>query len=91
MGRAWKPLLAAALPAGVLAAALIGQAPVSAGDGRYKVGPKGECYWDARDNGPDQCKPPEKKGRYKKDGNRCYWDPNDTGPNQCEPPAGQPR
>ena len=28
----------------------------------------------------------QKKGRYKKVGDKCVWDANDTGPNQCTPP-----
>jgi hypothetical protein len=86
MTRFRKTLLTLSVPALLLAATLAYPLTLSAGEGRYKVGPKGECYWDAKDNGPDQCKPPEKRGRYKRDGNRCVWDANDTGPYQCEPP-----
>jgi hypothetical protein len=84
MTRLWKTSLALSIPAAMLAATLL-PLPASAGEGRYKKGPHGECTWDAKDTGPDQCKP-EKKGRYKKDGDKCVWDANDTGPNQCEPP-----
>ena len=33
-------------------------APVAAAKGRYKVGSDGKCYWDAKDDGPNQCTPP---------------------------------
>lgn len=86
MTRFWKTSLTLLVPALFLAAATLLPVPVTAGEGRYKAGPNGSCVWDPKDNGPDQCTPPSKKGRYKKDGNRCYWDANDSGPNQCEPP-----
>jgi hypothetical protein len=85
MTRLWKTSLAVCAPAALIAATLLQPLPASAGEGRYKKGAHGECVWDAKDTGPDQCKP-EKKGRYKKDGDKCVWDANDTGPNQCEPP-----
>jgi hypothetical protein len=55
--------------------------------GRWKVGTGGTCYWDANDNGPNQCDPnaPPPTGRYKWSGWHCYWEPNDSGPNQCDP------
>jgi hypothetical protein len=28
----------------------------------------------------------QKKGRWKKDGDRCYFDAEDEGPDQCTPP-----
>lgn len=31
----------------------------------------------------------QKKGRWKKDGDRCYFDANDSGPDQCTPPKGR--
>lgn len=79
--------LALTLPALLVAATTLMPVASSegAGEGRYKKGPNGACYWDAKDTGPDQCKP-EKKGRYKKDGDKCVWDANDTGPDQCTPP-----
>jgi len=53
--------------------------------GRWKVGSDG-CYWDANDDGPDQCDPNGPTGRYKVDGaGHCYWEPNDSGPAQCAP------
>ena len=81
----WQVTLALSVAAALMTSTLLS---VSAGDGRYKKGPNGECVWDARDNGPDQCRPAgeKPKGRYKLDGKRCYWEPNDSGPNQCEPP-----
>jgi hypothetical protein len=86
MTRLWKTALALSAPAALVGALLLHPLPAAAGgEGRYKKGPHGECVWDAKDTGPDQCKPP-KKGRYKKDGDKCVWDANDTGPNQCEPP-----
>jgi hypothetical protein len=54
--------------------------------GRWKVGSGEECYWDANDNGPNQCYPIT--GRWKGDGQGgCYWEANDGGPDQCAPPA----
>ncbi len=89
MTRTLKLSLVCSVAAIMFAATLLSSAPASAGAGRYKAGPNGQCVWDPNDNGPDQCKPPnvKPKGRYKLDGNRkCYWEPNDDGPNQCEPP-----
>ena len=31
----------------------------------------------------------QKKGRYKKDGDKCIFDANDSGPDQCTPPKGR--
>jgi hypothetical protein len=62
-------------------------ASASTGTGRWKGDGNGGCYWDANDDGPDQCDPnaPVHGGRWKVDGNHnCYWEPNDDGPNQCE-------
>jgi hypothetical protein len=50
--------------------------------GRWKSDGNGGCYYDAYDEGPDQCEPPT--GRWKV-GSTCYWDPNDSGPDQCAP------
>jgi hypothetical protein len=85
MTRLSKTSLAVFLPTMLFAAATLMPDTSSAASGRYKKGPNNTCVWDAKDDGPDQCKP-EKKGRYKKDGDKCVWDANDTGPNQCEPP-----
>jgi hypothetical protein len=63
-------------------------APVAAAKGRYKVGSDGKCYWDAKDDGPNQCTPP-KLGRFKADGDKCYWDAKDDGPDQCKPKKGR--
>jgi hypothetical protein len=52
--------------------------------GRWKEDGEGGCYWDANDDGDDQCSPTV--GRWKISGSDCYWDANDSGPNQCEPP-----
>lgn len=84
MTRVWRTTFALCAPAALLGVTLLQPVPASAASGRYKKGPNGECVWDAKDTGPDQCKP-AKKGRYKKDGDKCVWDANDTGPNQCEP------
>jgi hypothetical protein len=60
--------------------------PVGGYTGRYKIGKPGECYWEPRDSGPNQCTPrPAPTGRWKESGGRCYWDANDSGPNQCRP------
>jgi hypothetical protein len=79
-----KTCLALILPAALLAATAVLPVTSSAASGRYKIGKDGACYWDAKDDGPNQCTP-QKKGRYKKDGDKCVWDANDTGPDQCKP------
>ena len=62
-----------------LAAVLI--VSVHGGDGRWKLGPQG-CYFDANDEGPDQCT----RGRWKTDSyGGCYFDGLDSGPDQCRP------
>lgn len=64
---------------------------VSAEQGRWKVDGDGNCYFDANDDGPDQCLPPNPVGRWKVDGNgNCYFEQNDQGPDQCVPPATEP-
>lgn len=81
----WKYPLSLGLTA-LLFAAFAHIETLAAAPGRYKAGAKGQCVWDPNDSGPDQCKPVEKRGRFKQEGNKCVWDPNDSGPNQCEPP-----
>ena len=52
--------------------------------GRWKLDGNGGCYFDANDDGPDQCS--ATIGRWKLDGNGgCYFDAADSGPNQCAP------
>lgn len=65
---------------------------VSAEQGRWKVDGDGNCYFDANDDGPDQCTPPgPPTGRWKFAGDgTCYFEANDSGPNQCEPPVTEP-
>ncbi|MEX2660409.1 MAG: hypothetical protein WD227_00715 [Vicinamibacterales bacterium] len=54
--------------------------------GRWKSDGQSGCYWDAEDDGPDQCNP--QAGRWKLDGSsNCYWLDGDDGPNQCQPPT----
>lgn len=53
----WKTSLTFAVPAALVAAAVLFQSPVSAGAGRYKLDGNKNCYWDANDNGPNQCEP----------------------------------
>lgn len=61
----------------------------SAETGRWKVDGS-NCYWDANDDGPDQCDPNNPSGRYKDDGNGgCYWEPSDFGADQCTPQTGR--
>jgi hypothetical protein len=77
-----------------LAAVLI--VSVHGADGRWKLGPDG-CYFDANDEGPDQCT----RGRWRVDSyGGCYFDALDSGPDQCSPgyavnrvtvPASEPR
>ncbi len=69
---------------------------VHGADGRWKLGPQG-CYFDANDEGPNQCT----RGRWKTDSyGGCYFDGLDSGPDQCAPgqvvnrvsvPASEPR
>jgi hypothetical protein len=62
-----------------LAAVLI--VSVHGADGRWKLGPQG-CYFDANDEGPNQCT----RGRWKTDSyGGCYFDGLDSGPDQCRP------
>jgi hypothetical protein len=52
--------------------------------GRWKLGGDGGCYFDATDEGPDQCAPAT--GRWKLGGDgTCYFDATDGGPDQCAP------
>lgn len=57
--------------------------------GRWKLGGDGGCYFDATDDGPDQCAPAA--GRWKLGGDgTCYFDPTDGGPDQCAPASSAP-
>ena len=57
--------------------------------GRWKLGGDGGCYFDANDDGPDQCAPAP--GRWKLGGDgTCYFDPTDGGPDQCAPVSSAP-
>jgi hypothetical protein len=67
---------------GVLCITMLAQAK----EGRWKLDGNGGCYFDATDDGPDQCS--GTIGRWKVDGNGgCYFDANDSGPNQCSAQA----
>lgn len=85
MPSTWKLTLSLSLSA-LLLVAFTHMTPLAAAAGRYKAGANGTCVWDPNDSGPDQCKPVDKRGRFKREGDKCVWDPNDSGPNQCEPP-----
>ena len=82
--RLTKRTLLFGLPALLVAASMLSPDITSAASGRYKKGKDGSCYWDPKDDGPNQCTP-VKKGRWKKDGDKCIWDKDDTGPDQCQP------
>jgi hypothetical protein len=57
--------------------------------GRWKLGGDGGCYFDATDDGPDQCAPAP--GRWKLGGDGiCYFDATDGGPDQCAPVSSAP-
>ena len=57
--------------------------------GRWKLGGDGGCYFDATDDGPDQCAPAA--GRWKLGGDgTCYFDATDGGPDQCAPVSSAP-
>jgi hypothetical protein len=72
---------------GVLCITMLAQAQT----GRWKVDGNGGCFFDANDDGFDQCTPtsaPTTAGRWKDDGNGgCVFDASDSGPNQCTPPS----
>ena len=58
--------------------------------GRWKLGGDGGCYFDANDDGPDQCTPGS-LGRWKLGGDgSCYFDATDGGPDQCAPVSSAP-
>lgn len=66
---------------GVTIAAQAAQAAPT-NEGRWKLD-MGVCYWEANDEGPDQCDPTI--GRWKLDGRgNCYF-ANDPGEDQCSP------
>ena len=77
-----------ALPAFVVAAAVLASA--ASGDaqrrGRYKKDGD-NCVW-AAESGPNQCTP-RVAGRFKKNGEDCVWDAKDAGPDQCRPANGR--
>ncbi len=64
---------------------LVAAMPGMAAEGRWKVADDGTCYFDAADEGEDQCT----RGRWKlgQEGDQtwCYFDGFDDGPNQCDP------
>jgi hypothetical protein len=70
---------------GVLCIGALAQAQT----GRWKVDGNGGCYFDASDDGFDQCVPstaPAAAGRWKDDGHGgCVFDAADSGPDQCSP------
>jgi hypothetical protein len=69
-----------------LALAVLVTAFAQANQGRWKVDGNGGCYFDASDDGPDQCS--AAMGRWKDDGNGgCVFDSGDSGPDQCTPAA----
>jgi hypothetical protein len=69
---------------GVLCITLLADAQT----GRWKLDGNGVCFFDANDDGVDQCSPSGTTGRWKDDGNGgCVFDPSDSGPNQCSPQA----
>ena len=75
---------------GVVCLTLLAQAQT----GRWKLDGNGGCYFDANDDGFDQCAPPSgtttAAGRWKDDGNGgCVFDAADEGPDQCSPTAGR--
>ena len=65
-----------ALFTGLAAFAASSPPPVAAVDMHAAVKPLGAGHESAAQ---------ERKGRYKKDGDKCVWDGNDTGPDQCTP------
>lgn len=69
-------------------ALIVGTATQAEASGRWKSDGAGGCYFDANDDGPDQCTPTP--GRWKFDGQRCYWETTDSGPNQCDPTSEEP-
>ena len=62
-------------------------ASAHAAAGRYKKdGTK--CVWDARDSGPNQCKP-ALVGHFRRSGNACTWDGSGPGADECRPSKGR--
>ena len=56
--------------------------PTLGQEGRWKLDGDGVCYFDATDEGPNQCS----LGRWKVDSEGgCAFDANDSGPDQCSP------
>lgn len=56
--------------------------PANGQEGRWKVDGDGNCYFDANDEGPNQCS----AGRWKVDSEGgCTFDAADSGPDQCQP------
>lgn len=82
--RSWKmrlPLLCAML---ALVLTTIGFSTDSEA-ARWKLGDDGSCYFDANDDGPDQCEPvPTGRWKFGEDGT-CIYDASDSGPDQCQP------
>ena len=75
----------------LLLSAIAATSGISAEQGRWKVDSDGNCVFDANDDGPDQCLPPNPTGRWKVAGDgSCYFEQNDQGPDQCVPPATEP-
>jgi hypothetical protein len=71
----------------VLTAGMAAATPEASG--RWKLGGDGGCYFDATDDGPDQCAPAP--GRWKLGGDGiCYFDATDGGPDQCAPVSSAP-
>jgi hypothetical protein len=81
-----NPRFTRVLPLIFAASALVATTAVRADvEGRWKVDGSGGCYFDANDDGPNQCTPPDTQpGRWKIDGaGGCYFDTTDSGPDQC--------
>jgi hypothetical protein len=65
---------------------LVATVPGTAAQGRWKVGDSGLCYFDANDEGPDQCVHGRWKLAIEGDPSSCYFDGSDIGPDQCSDP-----
>jgi hypothetical protein len=67
---------------------LAASVPGMAAEGRWKLGDDGLCYFDANDEGADQCTYGRWKMAVEGDPASCYFDGSDEGPDQCPDPRG---
>ena len=59
----------------------------AAAAGRYKKD-GAKCVWDAKDSGPNQCRPAV-VGHFRRSGSNCTWDSAGPGSDECRPSTGR--